>query len=487
MIAFDAVPGDVRPMGRKFNDVWNQAIWDNVVQEVDIATGDLLFEWRASEHVNLTRTYRKLDPGDGGTVQNPFDFFHANSVDQDDGGSYLVSARNTHAIYYIDGKTKEVIWTLGGKGNDFMDLSDGHALNFAWQHDARFVSSDAFPETYHPPASKEGVTKQLLSLFDNAALDWDYSYGPPYSRGLILELTYPTPGVTHRSDPTPEDGDNSTPSPSPSSPTSPESDPLSAIDAAKLAAINGTNPAYTVRLIHRYHHPDHLQSSTQGSLQLLSQQQDPDTPRRDPHVLLGYGINALATTFSPSNPTTPLCDLHFAASTSWEKGDAQSYRAYKAAWVGRPRSRPSLTIRTINGEDVAFASWNGATDVHSWELDLIDTYDRADGEEQWTLRDTLVGLKFNFEEPFRLTERYAKKRYLRVRAVGGRIGSPLENGVSEVLDRGYFRTKVGLRLGVGVGVSTLGLLVVAVGSAVAVVLLLRVYRRVVGRRWRRWR
>jgi len=42
----------------------------------------------------------------------------------------------------------------------------------------------------------------------------------------------------------------------------------------------------------------------------------------------------------------------------------QSYRAFRFPWIGRPVSRPALAAR----EGVLHASWNGATEVASWQL-----------------------------------------------------------------------------------------------------------------------
>jgi len=36
---------DTRLVGRKLNDLWNQAIWECLVQAVDIETRKLLFQW----------------------------------------------------------------------------------------------------------------------------------------------------------------------------------------------------------------------------------------------------------------------------------------------------------------------------------------------------------------------------------------------------------------------------------------------------------
>lgn len=112
-------------------------IWDCVFQEVDIETGNLVFEWRASQHIRIEDTYRVIgDEGEPGGA--PFDWFHISSVEKDASGNYLVSSKYMDSIYYIDGKTSSVIWTLGGKANKFRDLSGGKATNFAFQHDARW-------------------------------------------------------------------------------------------------------------------------------------------------------------------------------------------------------------------------------------------------------------------------------------------------------------------------------------------------------------
>lgn len=148
-------------------------------QEIDIETGDLLFEWIASEHVDVDETYRSLehcssDPGlvfdgCGYYKSSAFDFYHINSLQKDAQGNYLVSARNTHTITYVDGQTGDIIWILGGKKNSFKDLSDGAATNFAWQHHARWLDENT------------------LSLFDNAHHDW-HDTSDAASRGMIVDL-----------------------------------------------------------------------------------------------------------------------------------------------------------------------------------------------------------------------------------------------------------------------------------------------------------
>lgn len=100
------------------------------IQEVDIATGEVDFEWSAAEH-----TFQEIAPEDDamGTEEAPFDWFHPNSITEDDDGNLILSARNTHAIYKLDKQPGELVWTLGGKDSDF---EMGEGTDFAWQHDA---------------------------------------------------------------------------------------------------------------------------------------------------------------------------------------------------------------------------------------------------------------------------------------------------------------------------------------------------------------
>lgn len=87
---------------------------DSVVQEIDISTGLVLFEWHALDHIPLSASY--FTPQGPGHI---FDTYHANSIAVDRDGDLLVSMRNTSAVYKIDHQTGDVLWTLGGKHPSF--------------------------------------------------------------------------------------------------------------------------------------------------------------------------------------------------------------------------------------------------------------------------------------------------------------------------------------------------------------------------------
>ncbi|KAF9890546.1 hypothetical protein FE257_005677 [Aspergillus nanangensis] len=159
---YDPTPADLTSVGGPALG-W---IFDGVFQEIDIESGELLFEWRASRHYPVNSTYEPLRRT-GRTRETAFDYVHINSVDTDEQGNYLVSARHTHSVSCIDRTTGELLWTLGGKLNDFTDASDGEATNFAWQHDARWHANNT------------------LTLFDNAAHSNEDS---GESRGMTIHL-----------------------------------------------------------------------------------------------------------------------------------------------------------------------------------------------------------------------------------------------------------------------------------------------------------
>jgi hypothetical protein len=148
--AYDIPTVDRSSVGRR-----RGRVIEGVVQELEVPSARVLFEWRSLDHVQLTESYARVAPA--------FDYFHVNSIDVADDDSLLVSARNTWAVYKIDRGSGKVIWRLGGKKSDF---AMGKGTRFAWQHDARRVGDG------------------LITLFDNAAAPQVESQ----SRGLALAL-----------------------------------------------------------------------------------------------------------------------------------------------------------------------------------------------------------------------------------------------------------------------------------------------------------
>lgn len=109
---------------------------DFVIQEVDLKTGDVLFEWHSLDHVSPSASYVR-QPGAGAGIT--WDYFHGNSIEPPASrhGTIIVSARNTSAVYGIDRGTGSLRWTFGGKRDEFGLVERHPQHQFCAQHDAR--------------------------------------------------------------------------------------------------------------------------------------------------------------------------------------------------------------------------------------------------------------------------------------------------------------------------------------------------------------
>jgi hypothetical protein len=240
---------------------------DCVVQEIDVATGAVRFEWHSLDHVPLDESHQS--PPKPTDHTSPFDYFHVNAVDVDGDGNLLISARNTWAVYKIDRTGGRILWRLGGKRSDF---AMGEGTRFAWQHDIR--------------RQPDGT----LTLFDNES-------APPVgkeSRNLRLRVN----------------------------------------ESRRRAT-----------LVRAVTHPRHVLADAEGNSEWLP----------DGGLMVGWGLGRRVSEFAPDG--TLRLDLRL-------PGDADTYRAFRQRWTGRPARRPAIRVRRGR----AYMSWNGATGVRRWEL-----------------------------------------------------------------------------------------------------------------------
>ena len=103
-------------------------VYDGIVQEIDVSSGRVLFDWHSLDHVPLDESYQRVQTD----ADRPYDYFHVNSVNLDDDGNLLISSRHTWTVYKVDRQSGRIIWRLGGKRSDF---EPGPGVPFAWQHD----------------------------------------------------------------------------------------------------------------------------------------------------------------------------------------------------------------------------------------------------------------------------------------------------------------------------------------------------------------
>lgn len=122
-----------------------------LIQEVD-RDNNLVWQWDGWDHQSVTYTNANL-------LGASIDYDHCNSLEYDNDGNIMVSSRNLDSITKINRATGEVIWRLGGMGNDFTFTNDS---GFALQHDARWLGSGR------------------LTLFDNGRATRGYSRAVEY-------------------------------------------------------------------------------------------------------------------------------------------------------------------------------------------------------------------------------------------------------------------------------------------------------------------
>jgi Arylsulfotransferase (ASST) len=151
---------DLRPVGGPKDGV----MVSGVLQEIDIATNKLIWQWDSLDHVPITHSEQVFA---GGVASNPWDYFHINSlVVSPDGEHIIVSSRNTWTVYLIKRHTGQIVWKMGGR---FSDFTMGPGAEYFWQHHVRWHGSG-----------------NVFTVFDNGA-------APPkekQSRALILDVDF---------------------------------------------------------------------------------------------------------------------------------------------------------------------------------------------------------------------------------------------------------------------------------------------------------
>ncbi|KAL4809145.1 ASST-domain-containing protein [Aspergillus unguis] len=141
-------------------------ILDYLVYEIDIATNNVVYRWKASDHLPMSASYAQGPKGLEG--HGSWDYVHLNSVAPFSKG-IVVSSRMYHSIIAID-RMGNVLWKLEGQtGGDF---TLGPGTQFRWQHDARIIDETG-----------DTIT---LSLFNNNNIESDH--GLSTSTCLVLHV-----------------------------------------------------------------------------------------------------------------------------------------------------------------------------------------------------------------------------------------------------------------------------------------------------------
>jgi hypothetical protein len=162
--AFDPVEADLSAAHGPTRAV----LLDSVVQEIDLRTGLVMWEWHALGHIPITES--EVPVAEGGS---PWDYAHVNSIDPGSAGDVLLSARSSSALYDVDIHSGAVRWRLGGKRSSFR-LGPGAA--FYWQHDAEFQPGgriSLFDNGSEPPREKQsrGLLLSIPRVSDSVSLE----------------------------------------------------------------------------------------------------------------------------------------------------------------------------------------------------------------------------------------------------------------------------------------------------------------------------
>jgi hypothetical protein len=153
----------------------NGVVLDAVIEEIDMKTGLVRWEWHSLDHVRAT------DSETSPPKSSPWDWFHLNSIDPESNGDIFISARNTWAGYQIQGGTGQILWTLGGLDSSF---KMGLGTKTWWQHDGRILADGEV--TFFDDGSSQPEEYQSRAV--RIALDFK-----THEARLVSAYTHPSP------------------------------------------------------------------------------------------------------------------------------------------------------------------------------------------------------------------------------------------------------------------------------------------------------
>ncbi len=152
------------------------AIIDTAIQEIDIKTGLVRWEWHSVDHVAASESETEAP-----TNSRPWDWFHLNSIDLEPDGDIFISARSTWAGYQIQGASGKILWRLGGLASSF---KMGPGTETAWQHDGRVLPDGEvtlFDDGSNPPIHQQSRAVRIALDFKtrHASLRAVYTHPDP--------------------------------------------------------------------------------------------------------------------------------------------------------------------------------------------------------------------------------------------------------------------------------------------------------------------
>ena len=189
--AYNPIRCNLSPLG----GARDGAIIDTAIQEIDIATGLVRWEWHSLDHIPASQSETPT-----ATNARPWDWFHINSIDVEgagvvgglgaagvggaganSSGDLFISARNTWAGYQLEGGSGRILWQLGGLKSSF---KMGRGTETAWQHDGRILPDGEvtfFDDGSNPPIHHQSRAVRIVLDFatHEARLASSYTHANP--------------------------------------------------------------------------------------------------------------------------------------------------------------------------------------------------------------------------------------------------------------------------------------------------------------------
>src|SRR5215212_11001079 len=123
-----------------------------------------------------------------------------------------------------------------------------------------------------------------------------------------------------------------------------------AVEESRAIVLEVDEGRMRASLVGEYKHPDGQKADAAGNAQLL--------PNGD--MFVGWGRALSISEFAHDG------ELLFDLRSEYEN---KTYRAFRFPWSGTPGERPAVVAERTSAQEVRlYASWNGATEITSWEV-----------------------------------------------------------------------------------------------------------------------
>jgi hypothetical protein len=175
-IAYSTAYNPIRCDLSQVNGSVGGAIVDTAIQEIDMRTGLVRWEWHSLDHIGAAESEVEAP-----SSSTPWDYFHLNSIELEPEGKILISARSTWAGYQLQAGSGKVLWRLGGNRSSF---AMGPGTRMAWQHDGRVLPDGEltfFDDGSNPPIHKQSraIRVKLDLEHRRASLVAAYTHADP--------------------------------------------------------------------------------------------------------------------------------------------------------------------------------------------------------------------------------------------------------------------------------------------------------------------